>query len=144
MKVSCVPILGILGYVIVNLDRKKNIKKRRILDWKFINSLLTQKLLDVQSWKSDTMWVPMNALCKPSLGLPGHVTKTLQPKVGKNLKNFNRCISVITDVDKKWFVVFEHLSTTFLLVMFVYLNLKAFYCFVSFFFFFSSYLLLNN
>ena len=47
----------------------------------------------------------MNALCKPSLGALGLVAKTL---------NLNRYISVITDIDEKWFVIFEltltHLS----------------------------------
>ena len=45
----------------------------------------------------------------------GHVTKISQAKkMAKNLMNLKRCISVITDIDDKWFVIFErtinHLS----------------------------------
>ena len=29
-------------------------------------------------------------------------------EIGKKLTNFNRYNSVITDIDKKWFVIFEH------------------------------------
>ena len=49
-------------------------------------------------------------------------------------------ISVVTDIDGKWFVVFEHISTTFLLVMFGYLNLDTIFLVLllfSYFFFFS-------
>ena len=54
------------------------------------------------------MWVPMNAVCKPSLGAPGHVIKILRAENGQKLTNLNRYISVITYLDEKWFVVFEH------------------------------------
>ena len=77
MKELGVPILGISGHVIVHWDTKKKHKKRQFLAWKFINSLIIPKPLDVQSWNLDTMWVVMNALGKPSLGAPGHVTKIL-------------------------------------------------------------------
>ena len=46
--------------------------------------------------------------------------------MGKTLTNMNQYISTITDIDEKWFVIFEHIyiSTTFLLAMFVYPNLS--------------------
>ena len=31
-----------------------------------------------------------------------------RPKMGKKLTSLNRYISVITDIDEKWFVIFEH------------------------------------
>ena len=31
-----------------------------------------------------------------------------RPKMGRKLTNLNRCISVITDIDEKWFAIFEH------------------------------------
>ena len=34
------------------------------------------------------MWVLMNALCKPSLGAPGRVTKILQAKNGQEVDDF--------------------------------------------------------
>ena len=34
------------------------------------------------------MWVLMNALCKLSLGVHGHVTKTLQTEVGQKVGEF--------------------------------------------------------
>ena len=54
------------------------------------------------------MRVLINALCKPSLGSPSHVTKILPAENGQKLTSLNRYISVITDVDEKWFVIFEH------------------------------------
>ena len=50
----------------------------------------------------------INSVCKPSLGEPGNVTKILQAKMGKKLTSLNRYILVITDIDEKWFVIFEH------------------------------------
>ena len=76
----------------------------------------------------------MIALCKPSLGLPGRVTKILQTKNGQKVDVFERIyISVITDIDEKWLGIFEliinHLS-------FDYVQLPQleyyFSCFVSF------------
>ena len=60
--------------------------------------------------------------------------------MGKNLKNLNRYILVITDIDEKWFAVFEHTMNR---LSFGYVWLPQlenyFSCFVSFlsFFFFS-------
>ena len=42
------------------------------------------------------------------LEAPGHVTKILRAKNGQKVGNFNRYISIITDIDEKWFVIFEH------------------------------------
>ena len=55
------------------------------------------------------MWVRMNALCKPSLGAPSHVTKILQAKNGQKVDEFELIyLGNYTDIDEKWFVVFEH------------------------------------
>ena len=70
------------------IDTQKNIKKRQFLLWKSINSSITQKLLDVQNWNSRTIWVLVNALCKPSLGTPGHVTKILETENGQKVDKF--------------------------------------------------------
>ena len=53
-----------------------------------INSPLTQKPFDVQSWNLNTMWVLMNVLCKPSFKAPSHVTKILQAKNGRKVEEF--------------------------------------------------------
>ena len=42
----------------------------------------------------------LNASCKPSLGVPGHVTKFFQAKNGQKVE--------IAGIDEKWFVIFEH------------------------------------
>ena len=41
-------------------------------------------------------------------GAPGHVTKMRQAENGQKVTSLNRYILVITDIDEKWFVVFEH------------------------------------
>ena len=79
----------------------------------------------------------MNGSCKPRLRAPDYVTKILQAKIGKKLTNLNRNISVNPGIEEKWFVVLSTLSTTFLLVMFVYPNLiLVLHFFLTFFFFF--------
>ena len=52
----------------------------------------------------------MNTLCKPSLGASGHVPKMLQAENGQKVDEFEPIYlgTVITDIDEKWFVVFEH------------------------------------
>ena len=89
------------------IEIPKNIKKRQFLTWKFINSSITQKSLKVQRWNSNTRWVLMNALRKPSLEVPGHVTIIVQAENVKKLTNLNQYISVMTDIDEKWFVILE-------------------------------------
>ena len=72
-------------------DRKlryKKTEKMRLLAWKFINSLITQKLLGVHGLNSHAMWVIINGLCKPSLGKPGLVTKMLQAEKGQKVDDF--------------------------------------------------------
>ena len=54
------------------------------------------------------MWVLMNALCKPSLGAPGLVTKILQAKMSQKWAILNQYILVITNIDENHFVIFEH------------------------------------
>ena len=93
------------------------------------------------------MWALMNALCKSSLGAHSHVTKLLQAENGKKLtSSYQYYISVITDINEKWFVVFEH---TINHLSFGYVSLPQlenyFSCFAFFFltlFFFFVFLLL--
>ena len=92
----------------------------------------------------------MNALCQSSLDPPGHVTTVLRPKMGKKLKRLNRYISVITDIEEKWFVIFEHtvnhLSLGNVRLLQLENNFFLFWNFflTPFFFFFPCYLLLNR
>ena len=90
------------------------------------------------------MWVLINALCKPSLEAPGD-----QNFSGRKSSNLNGYISVITDIDEKWFVVFEqtinHLSFDYIRL----LKLEYYFsCLASFFllllFFVCRCLLLNR
>ena len=59
-----------------------------ILAWKFINSLITQKSLHVQSWNLDTTLVLMNTLWKPSLVAPDFVIKILQAEKRQKVYEF--------------------------------------------------------
>ena len=95
------------------------------------------------------MWVNTIILRKPSLGEFGLVTKILRAKNGQKVDEFEPInISVITDIDEKWFVVFDTQSTTFLLVMFAYPDLITIFLvlhfFVILFLFLPLYLLLNR
>ena len=58
--------------------------------------------------------------------------------MGKKLTNLNRFISVIIDIDEKWFVIFEHTINHLFLAMFVYLNLNTIFhaLFLFYYFFF--------
>ena len=57
---------------------------------------------------------------------------------GQKVDEFEPIYSVITEIDEKWFVIFEHTNTIFLLVMFIYPNLKTifrlFFSYPTFFF----------
>ena len=69
----------------------------------------------------DTAWVQMKASYVPSLGTPGHVTAILHAKNWKKIDKFKRVFLVSTDIDKKKVCdFFNTLSTTFLLVIFIY------------------------
>ena len=46
------------------------------------------------------MWKLINALGKPSLGAPVHVTKILHAENGQKLDELNGYISVTTDIDE--------------------------------------------
>ena len=50
----------------------------------------------------------MLALMQTKFGTPGHVNKILRPIMCKNWTNLNRYVLIITDIDKKWFLIFEH------------------------------------
>ena len=114
MKASRVPILGVLGHVIVNWVTK-NIKKQRLLAWKFINSPITQKALGEQSWNLNKMWILKNSLCKPGLRAPGHVTKMLQAKNWQKVGNFE---SIFLGLYRFWLKTicdfWEHYQPSFL------------------------------
>ena len=80
----------------------------------------------------------MNGLCKPSLGALCLMAKI---SLGKKL-NLNRYISEITDIDEKWFVIFEctinHLSFGYVRSS----QLEYYFsCFASFLYFFFLLLL---
>ena len=60
--------------------------------------------------------------------------KFYTPKMGKKLTNLNRYISVRTDIDETWFVIFDYTTIVFLFIVFVYSNLKLYFLFVFFFF----------
>ena len=98
------------------------------------------------------MWVLMNALCKPSLGVPGHVTKILLAENGQKVDEFEPItyILVITDIDEKWFVIFEHTINHLSFGYVVYSNLNTIFLVLHFFsyflfsFFFCRYLLLKH
>ena len=62
-----------------------------------------------------------------------------KPKMGKKLTNLNRYISVITDIDEKWFLGL--LSTTFLLLCLFTPTLIAYYFLFFIFFQFVFFLL---
>ena len=149
MNASCVPILGILGHVIVNWDTNKH-KKIRFLAWKFINSPLTKKHLAYTAELCiQCGWLYMvhaNRVWENPVTWP----KCYRPKMGRKWRILNRYISVNTDFDGKWFVIFEHTTSR---LSFGYVRLpqpEYYFCsFLSFFllfffFFFSDYLLLNR
>ena len=88
----------------------------------------------------------MNALCKSSLVAPGLMSKILQAENGQKVDEFEPIysISVVTNIDEKWFVVFGY--TTNHLFSYVRLPQLEYYfsCFASFFllvFFFFLFLL---
>ena len=92
------------------------------------------------------MWVLINALCKPSLGVPGYVTKILQAKNEQKLDEFEPKYLGDYQHCQKWFALFEHtikqLSLGYVCLQQLEYN---FSCFASyFFFFFLRYLLLNR
>ena len=81
------------------------------------------------------MWVLMNALCKPSLGVRDHATKILQ---AENVQKVNEFEPIYLDNYRYWCKMIcdflSTLSTTFLLVMFVYPNLKTIFFYFFFYF----------
>ena len=59
-------------------DRDLETEKNCNFDQKFINSLITWKLLDMECWNSNTTWVQMEARRLPSLRAPSYVTAILE------------------------------------------------------------------
>ena len=86
-------------------------------------------------------------------GRPVTWPKFYRPKMDKTLMNLNRWISVISDINEKWFVIFEYTfnhapffwlclcTLTWTSIFFVLLFFSYFF---SFFYFFPSYLLANS
>ena len=88
------------------------------------------------------MWVLINGLCKPSLETPGHVTKiTKRPKMDRKGTILNRYIWVITEIDRKGFVIFEY---TINRLSFGYFHLPQLEYYFSSFFFFLLFLRLST
>ena len=54
------------------------------------------------------MWVLINALCKPSLGTPSHMTNILQAKNVQKVDEFEPIYLDKYDIHEKWFVIFEN------------------------------------
>ena len=52
----------------------------------------------------------VNASCKPSLGEPGRANKMLQAENGQKVDKFESIylFPIVTDIDEKWTLVFEH------------------------------------
>ena len=103
--------------------------------WKVIKSPIILKPLDVRCWNLDTMWVLMIALCKNRIWrFLVMWPKFYSPKMGRKLTSLNRYISVITDIDGKWFVILEH---TINCLSVGYARLPQLEYYFSFFFLFS-------
>ena len=139
------------SHLIVNWDTKKH-KKRWFLASKVIKSLLIPKPLDVQSWNLYAMCILINALCKLSLGAPGHVTKILQTKSEQKVDEFE---PMYLGNYRYWWNMVCDFWHTINRLSFGYVHLpKLEYKFSSFFSFFllffsflllfSGYLLLNR
>ena len=75
-------------------------------------------------------------------GVPGHVTKMLQAENGLKMDDFKQYISVNTDFDGKWFVLFEHTINCLSFGNVRLLQPEYYFSFLSFYFilfsFFSS------
>ena len=115
--------------------------------WKFFDSPLSQKPSGVHK-NSYTMWMLINALCKPSSGAPGSVTKMLHTKKGQKLDNFE---PVYLGKYRFWRKMISDFWTHyqppfFWLCLFTptWMLLFFFFFFLLFFFFFSGYLFLNS
>ena len=79
----------------------------------------------------------IKALCEPSLGAPSHVTGILQAKKWTNL---NQYISVSTNINEEWFVIFEH-TINHLFLGYVYLPQREYnfsFFFLAFYLFYFS------
>ena len=80
----------------------------------------------MQIWNLGAMWVLMNALCKPSLGAPDHITKILQAENGQKVKEFEPIYLGTVITYRYWSKIWNGLwflstlSIVFFLVMFVY------------------------
>ena len=109
MKPLYVPILGILSYVIVNWDTK-NIKKKNG------NTAIFGLKIYLFAYNSKTIWRAKlkfgftvgayECFTQTEFGGAGHVIKILQAENGHKVDEFELIyrISVMTDIDEKWFV----------------------------------------
>ena len=125
--------------VIVNWDTKPHKKKRRFVAWKFVNSPIAQKPLDVQSWNLNAMWVLIIALCKPRLEAPGHVIKISRDKNGQKVDEFE---SIYLGNYRYWWKMacdfWEHYQPPFFWLCWFAPPWIPFFLLTSFFFFFPA------
>ena len=66
----------------------KTDKKRLFLSRNFFISLVTEKMLNVESCNLDTTWVKVESVCVPSLRAPSHVTEISEAENGQKVVNF--------------------------------------------------------
>ena len=121
--------------------RSREHKKTAILVWKFINLLIIQKPLDVQSRNLYTMWVLKNVYANWVWGRLVTWPKFYRLKMGKKLTNLNWCIPYI-NYRYWWKMVCDflaHYQPSFF-CSFTPTWILFSFSFFSFFLFFSSYL----
>ena len=85
-------------------------------------------LLNVERCNVNTTWVQIETVCAPSLEAPNHVIAISEAKNQQKVDNF-RYISVITNINEKKYVFFEHTTTTFIMVIFIYFALDKIFPF---------------
>ena len=71
-----------------DLGTLKPLKKRLLLSRNFFISLVTKKILNVESCNLDTTWVEVESVCVPSLRAPSHVTEISEAENGQKVVNF--------------------------------------------------------
>ena len=71
-----------------DLGTLKPTKKRLFLSRNFFISLVTKKMLNVESCNLDTTWVEVESICVPSLRASSHVTEISEAENGQKVVNF--------------------------------------------------------
>ena len=93
--------MPILRIIYKSRDRLSGNKKRVETTFlcqksKMLDSLLTQKQLNVENWKLDSTSVQMKVLCVPGLGEFSDMTAIVQPRKRKNWTTLTWFILVST------------------------------------------------